>query len=50
MFWNPMLLTLFLLPFYSATLLRYASAHVAQSNQDLVLVTPKGPTALSHNG
>ena len=50
MFWNPMLLTPYLLPFYTATLLQCASAHVAQSKQDLVLKTPNRPVALSHNG
>ena len=42
-----MLLTLYLLPFNTAALLRYAFAHIAQSNQDLVL--PNSPVAPSHN-
>ena len=50
MFWNPMLLTNYLLPFYTVTLLRHAAAHVAQSNQDLDLVKPSSPVELSQNG
>ena len=52
MFWNPMLLTPYLLPFYTAAaLLQCASANVAQSAQDLILTTSNNsPITSSRNG
>ena len=50
MFWNPMLLTPYLLPFYTVTLIQCASANVAQSTRDLVLTASNSPIAPSHNG